>query len=174
MDLTQAFKNYKEHVKAVLEQFPVDVHQLNRIAVFKALAELLYEQRTLSHTSGYQVVSRDDLQQQVTLYYPAHNLSKRQEVNKYLSQSFSHSNTLEPDFIEFTFTNDDTLYLRTDVVEGGSPKHGYRIRDFDHQAELIEYLCQLDLTLFFIPADNLSLASIFERYLYPINLKMRA
>jgi len=148
MDFSKQFELYQEYVQNTLSQRPVNSTKLNCIAVFKALAELTNELKTQSHESGYEVVSRNILQQRVTDRYSVQENVRRQEVNKYLSQRFRVEDDKEPDFIEFTLQSDAHIYSREDEVEAGSKRESYRICDFDQRDSLIDYLCNLDLTAY--------------------------
>ncbi|EGQ7670481.1 hypothetical protein ACPDZV_000048 [Vibrio cholerae] len=150
MDLSQQFESYKEYVKKTLSQYPVDQTKLNCIAVFKALAELTYEAEIGQTGNQFAFISREMLQVRVAERYPVSANVRRQEVNKYLSQRFRVKEDVEPDFIEFTLDDDEQVYSRVDEVEAGSKRAAYRICQFSQRSKLIEYLCRLDLTLYYL------------------------
>ncbi|GLS84693.1 AAA family ATPase [Paraferrimonas haliotis] len=142
MDLNEQFRIYKSYIEETLKEFPLKPVKINCIKVFKALAELTSE----LPLNSFDFISREELQLRVNERYPVKANSKRQEVNKYLSQRFNIASSLEPDFIEFTLEDDENVYCREDGIGGGRKRTGYRIRKFSQRADLIRYLCQLDLT----------------------------
>ncbi|WP_249920538.1 AAA family ATPase [Vibrio cholerae] len=145
MDLQRKFEEFQRHVKSCLTSQEINKPDFYAIAVFKALAELTRNGKVVQHTSGAEVVERKALQQQIQTTFPAKGNSRRQEVNKYLSHRYSLSRALEPDFIEFVFDGDSSVYSREDEVEAGSKKTGYRIAEFPQKDALIDYLVALDL-----------------------------
>ncbi|MCH1929552.1 AAA family ATPase [Shewanella sp. A25] len=151
IDLNNQFLAYKDYVQQALTETPPNSKKISCIAVFKVLAEIQNSSNTIAHPSGCLVVDRDSLQQQVIQSYPVSATKKRQEVNKFLSQSFTVAARPEPDFIEFALEDDNelyTLFTRTDLdgVPPGAKKSAFRIRDFDKQSELIDFLCSLSLS----------------------------
>ncbi|MCK8045320.1 AAA family ATPase [Shewanella sp. 1CM18E] len=165
MDYNNQFDLYKEYVKTTLSEFPVDQTKLNCIAVFKALAELTNELEAHKNGSVLELVSRDMLQGRVSELYAASGNIRRQEVNKYLSQRFRFQDDKEPDFIEFTLEDDAQIYSRTDEVDAGSKRVAYRICQFTQRSKLIEYLCHLDLTLYYLSPSEMTLNGIINAYL---------
>lgn len=165
MDLVQKFEEYKVYVGETLSAWPLDLTKINCIAVFKALAELTKEKQQDTVDNQTQIIMRDELQKRVTERYRAVEKDRNQEVNKYLSQRFRFEKDKEPDFIQFTLYNDSTLYSREYKPEGGTPREGYAIHDFDEKDQLIEFLIGLDLTLFFIPKEQLNVKGILSAYL---------
>ncbi|GIC79203.1 McrB family protein [Moritella sp. F3] len=165
MDFNKQFDLYREYVQNTLSQFPVDSTKLNCIAVFKALAELIYEKETQLHVSGVDVVNREILQKRVSERYPVNANARRQEVNKYLSQRFRLKGDKEPSFIEFTLKNDTQIYSRLDEVDAGSKREGYRICDFLERDKLIDFLRNLDLTVYYLQPSELTLIGIVDAYL---------
>jgi 5-methylcytosine-specific restriction protein B len=165
MDLIQKFEEYKVYVGETLSAWPLDLTKINCIAVFKALAELTKEKQQDTVDNQTQIILRDELQKRVTERYRAVEKDRNQEVNKYLSQRFRFEKDKEPDFIQFTLYNDSTLYSREYKPEGGTPREGYAIHDFDKKDQLIEFLIGLDLTLFFIPKEQLNVKGILNAYL---------
>ena len=165
MDLSQQFESYKEYVKKTLSQYPVDQTKLNCIAVFKALAELTYEAEIGQTGNQLAFISREMLQERVGERYPVSANVRRQEVNKYLSQRFRVKEDVEPDFIEFTLDDDEQVFSRVDEVEAGSKRAAYRICQFSQRSKLIEYLCRLDLTLYYLAEAEMTLGGIIKAYL---------
>lgn len=173
MDLVQQFEEYKVYVRETLSAWPLDLTKINCIAVFKALAELTREKQQDTVDNQTQIILRDELQKRVTERYQALEKDRNQEVNKYLSQRFRFEKDKEPDFIQFTLYSDSTLYSREYKPEGGTPRAGYAIHDFEKKDQLIEFLIDLDLTLFFIPKEQLNVKGILNAYLQSFHINTR-
>ncbi|EAS45759.1 McrB family protein [Photobacterium profundum] len=164
MDLQQKYTEYKHYVETCLSSKEINKPSFYAIAVFKALAELIQQGHVMKHASGVDIVERKALQQHVQMTFPAKDNSRRQEVNKYLSQRFVNPAALEPDFIEFVFEGDDSVYCREDKVKPGSKKVGYCIADFSDKDDLINFLLKLDLTLAYQRLTGDTLVELFDEY----------